>query len=300
MFDSLKTKLTSFVDSVSQKTISEKDIDDLLWELQLTLMENDVSLSVSERLGEELKEALVGQQVSLSEKKRTFLKKALADAIRNVLQGSKMDLFDYIEEKRANGQPAILAFIGFNGTGKTTTIAKLAYILKQRGYSSVIAASDTFRAGSIEQLERHAQRVGVRIIKQSYGSDPAAVAYDAIQHAKARGIDVVLIDTAGRAETNKNLMAEMKKIVRVTNPDLKIFVGDALAGNAVVEQAERFNEVGIDCSILTKVDADARGGAALSISHITKRPILFVGVGQGYDDLLEFDPDWLVERLVPS
>jgi fused signal recognition particle receptor len=300
MFDSLKTKLTSFVDSVSQRTISEKDIDDLLWELQLTLMENDVSLSVSERLGEELKESLVGQQVSLSEKKRSFLKRALADAIRNVLQSTKMDLFQFIDEKRAKGEPATLSFIGFNGTGKTTTIAKLAYILKQRGYSSVIAASDTFRAGSIEQLERHAQRVGVRVIKQSYGSDPAAVAYDAIQHAKARGIDVVLIDTAGRAETNKNLMAEMKKIVRVTNPDLKIFVGDALAGNAVVEQAERFNEVGIDCSILTKVDADARGGAALSISHITKRPILFVGVGQGYDDLLEFDPEWLVERLIPS
>lgn len=300
MFDSLKTKLTSFVDSVSQRTISEKDIDDLLWELQLTLMENDVSLSVSERLGEELKESLVGQQVSLSEKKRSFLKRALADAIRNVLQSTKMDLYQFIDEKRANGEPATLAFIGFNGTGKTTTIAKLAYILKQRGYSSVIAASDTFRAGSIEQLERHAQRVGVRVIKQSYGSDPAAVAYDAIQHAKARGIDVVLIDTAGRAETNKNLMAEMKKIVRVTNPDLKIFVGDALAGNAVVEQAERFNEVGIDCSILTKVDADARGGAALSIAHITKRPILFVGVGQGYDDMLEFDPEWLVERLVPS
>jgi fused signal recognition particle receptor len=300
MFDSLKTKLTSFVDSVSQRTISEKDIDDLLWELQLTLMENDVSLSVSERLGEELKESLVGQQVSLSEKKRSFLKRALADAIRNVLQSTKMDLFQFIDEKRAKGEPATLSFIGFNGTGKTTTIAKLAYILKQRGYSSVIAASDTFRAGSIEQLERHAQRVGVRVIKQSYGSDPAAVAYDAIQHAKARGIDVVLIDTAGRAETNKNLMAEMKKIVRVTNPDLKIFVGDALAGNAVVEQAERFNEVGIDCSILTKVDADARGGAALSIAHITKRPILFVGVGQGYDDLLEFDPEWLVERLIPS
>ena len=195
-------------------------------------------------------------------------------------------------------KPFVIVFVGFNGSGKTTTIAKLAHWLKKNGLSVVIAASDTFRAGAIEQLEEHAKRVGVRVIKHDYGADPAAVAYDAIQHAKARGIDVVLVDTAGRNELNRNLMDEMRKIVRVTKPDLVIFVGDALAGNAVVEQARQFNDaVRIDGVILTKLDADARGGAALSISHAIGAPILFVGVGQGYDDLKPFDEKWFVDRI---
>jgi len=163
----------------------------------------------------------------------------------------------------------------------------------------VIAASDTFRAGSIEQLSLHAENIGIKVIKHNYGADPAAVAFDAINHAKARSIDVVLIDTAGRSEMNKNLMDEMKKLVRVANPDMKIFIGDSLAGNAVVEQAEKFSEIGLDGSILTKVDADSRGGAALSISYITEKPILFIGTGQGYDDLEPFDKKWLIERILP-
>lgn len=299
MFDSLKNKFSSLVDSVSQKTISEKDIDKIIWDFQLSLLENDVSLKVAERIAEDIKEKLVGTQISISEKKKNVLKDALADAIRDVLQNGQMDIFKTIDENKAKGMPTILLFVGFNGTGKTTTIAKLAHILRNKKYSCIIAAADTFRAGSIEQLEKHAQNVGVRVIKQGYGADPAAVGFDAVQHAKARNIDVVLIDTAGRVETNKNLMDEMRKIVRVTKPNLIVFIGDALGGNAVVEQAEKFNDVGIDCSILTKVDADARGGAALSISYATKKPILFIGLGQGYDDLVLFDPEWMVNRLVP-
>ncbi len=298
MFGSLKTKFSSFIDNVSQKTISDKDIEDILWDFQLVLLENDVSVKVSEKLGEGLKEQLSGTQVSLSEKKKTVLRNALRESVLSVLQSEPMDLYGLIDNKRSAGTPTVLMFFGFNGTGKTTSIAKLAHILRAKKYSCVIAAADTFRAGSIEQLERHADAVNVRVIKQGYGADPAAVAFDAIQHAKARGIDVVLVDTAGRAETNKNLMDEMRKIVRVASPDLKIFVGDALGGNAVVEQAEKFNEIGVDCSILTKVDADARGGAALSIAYATKSPILFVGVGQGYDDLIPFDPEWMVTRLL--
>ncbi|MHC1598209.1 MAG: signal recognition particle-docking protein FtsY [Candidatus Methanofastidiosia archaeon] len=299
MFDSLKNKFSSLVDSVSQKTISEKDIDKIIWDFQLSLLENDVSLKVAERISEDIKEKLAGTQVSISEKKKNIIKDTLADAIRDVLQNGQMDLFKTIDENKAKGMPTILLFVGFNGTGKTTTIAKLAHILRKKKHSCIIAAADTFRAGSIEQLEKHAQNVGVRTIKQGYGADPAAVGFDAVQHAKARNIDVVLIDTAGRAETNKNLMDEMRKIVRVTKPNLIIFIGDALGGNAVVEQAEKFNDIGIDCSILTKVDADARGGAALSISYATKKPILFIGLGQGYDDLVLFDPEWMVNRLVP-
>ncbi len=161
----------------------------------------------------------------------------------------------------------------------------------------VIAASDTFRAGSQEQLEKHAENVGVRVIKHGYGADPAAVAFDAIKHAKAKDIDVVLIDTAGRAETNKNLMEQMKKIKRVTTPDLTVFVGDALAGNAAVEQAEKFGQVGIDASILTKIDADVQGGAALSISYITGEPIIYLGNGQEYTDIQLFEEEWLLQKL---
>jgi len=298
MFDSLKNKLSSFVDNVSQKTISEKDIDDVLWDFQLSLLENDVSMKVSEKIGIELKERIVGEQLSLSENKKKYIRKNLSEAISEILQSEPMDLFSIIDEKKASGEPLVLIFIGFNGTGKTTTIAKLSNLLKNKGYSCVISASDTFRAGSIEQLEKHADNVGIKVIKHDYGADPAAVAFDAIKHAKARKLDVVLIDTAGRAETNKNLMDEMRKVMRVTNPDLKIFVGDALGGNAVVEQAEKFHEIGIDCSIITKVDADARGGSALSIAYVTKRPILFIGVGQSYEDLIPFDPEWMVDRLL--
>lgn len=293
MFDILKKKLDTFV----QKTISEKDLDTVLWELEVSLLENDVSMKACEKIIETLKSELMGSKVGLTERKKNIIQDALKDAVSQVLNADSVDLEALIKEKNRNDGPLVILFLGFNGTGKTTTIAKLAHILKQR-YSVVIAASDTFRAGSQEQLEKHAERVGVKVIKHGYGADPAAVAFDAIKHAKAKDVDVVLVDTAGRAETNKNLMEQMKKIKRVTNPDVTIFVGDALAGNAAVEQAEKFGEVGIDASILTKIDADARGGAALSISYVTGKPIIYVGNGQEYNDLQPFDSEWLLEKLI--
>ncbi|MBU7013417.1 MAG: signal recognition particle-docking protein FtsY [Theionarchaea archaeon] len=293
MFDILKKKLDTFV----QKTISDKDLDSILWELEVSLLESDVSMKASEKMVETLRSELVGSKVGLTERKKNIIQDALKDAVLQVLDVDSVDLEALIREKNREDGPLIVLFVGFNGTGKTTTIAKLAHILKQK-FTVVIAASDTFRAGSQEQLEKHAERIGVRVIKHGYGADPAAVAFDAIKHARAKDVDVVLIDTAGRAETNKNLMEQMKKIKRVTNPDLTIFVGDALAGNAAVEQAEKFGEVGIDASILTKIDADARGGAALSISCVTGRPIIYVGNGQEYTDLQPFNSEWLLEKLV--
>ncbi|AFL94234.1 signal recognition particle GTPase [Thermococcus cleftensis] len=297
MFGKLKEKLGSFVEKVSQTEISEKDVENALWDLEIELLEADVALETVEELKERIKEKLVGQKVKIGTNKKAIVEEAVREAVLEVLTPEKrIDLLEMIRSKEE--KPFVIAFVGFNGSGKTTTIAKLAHWLKKNGLSVVIAASDTFRAGAIEQVEEHAKRVGVKVIKHSYGADPAAVAYDAIQHAKARGVDVVLIDTAGRNELNRNLMDEMKKIVRVTKPDLVIFVGDSLAGNAVVEQAKQFNEaVKIDGVILTKLDADARGGAALSISHAIGAPILFVGVGQGYDDLKPFDEKWFVERI---
>lgn len=292
MFDTLKKKLDSFV----QKTISEKDLDNALWELEVSLLENDVSMKACEKVIEDLKEELKGTKVGLTDRKKGFIQDALREAVSHIVESNPLNLEAAIEQKKKEGTPLVILFLGFNGTGKTTTIAKLGHVLKKK-YTVVIAASDTFRAGSQEQLEKHAENVGIRVIKHGYGADPAAVAFDAIKHAKAKGIDVVLIDTAGRAETNKNLMEEMKKVKRVTNPDLTIFVGDALAGNAAVEQAEKFGEVGIDASILTKIDADARGGAALSITHVTGKPIIYVGNGQDYGDLQVFDKEWLLDNL---
>jgi fused signal recognition particle receptor len=189
-------------------------------------------------------------------------------------------------------------FVGINGTGKTTVIAKLASRLQKHGYSCVLAASDTFRAGAIEQLTIHSEKLGCKIIKHQAGGDPAAVAYDAVEHAKARKRDVVLIDTAGRMQTNTNLMDEMKKIKRVAKPDIVVFVGDSLAGSDAVEQAKRFDEaVGIDGVVLTKIDADAKGGAALSIAKAIGKPIIYVSLGQEYDQFRKFDADWMVAHI---
>ena len=201
----------------------------------------------------------------------------------------------YIKDKE---KPVVIMFIGVNGSGKTLSIAKVATMLKDKGISSVMAAGDTFRAGAIEQLGIHADRVGCKIVKHGPGADPAAVAYDAIEHAKAKHKDVVLLDTAGRVQTNINLMDEMAKIKRVAKPDLIIFVGDALSGNDAVEQAKRFNEiVGIDGVILTKVDTDAKGGSALSVAYTIGKPLLFIGVGQEYEDQIPFDPEWMIENI---
>ncbi len=304
MFDKLKKGLNSFVQKITQKTLTEKRLDKALKDLRLTLLQNDVALIAADKICENIKEEQLGEKVGRLENIQKIVSEVLEDSVRNILtlegqQQEKMDLIEIIQEQNKNGAPAVFVFVGINGTGKTTTIAKIAHFLKQKGFSVVMAASDTFRAGSQEQLAKHAKRVGVKVIKGGgYGSDSAAIAYDAIAHATARSINAVLVDTAGRMQTNKNLMDEMKKIVRVANPDLIIFVGDALAGNDAVSQSEEFNNaVGIDCSILTKIDADARGGTALSIVSTIQKPILFVGTGQGYDDLEAFDAEWFVERI---
>ena len=272
--------------------IGEKKLDELLWQLEMALLESDVALEVVEEIKREVKKNLLG--MSRKEAKEA-VERALKEAISNILKQSEGDFFSQVEKAE---KPYVIMFVGVNGSGKTTAIAKLAHMLKKKGYSCVIAAGDTFRAGAIEQLERHAKNLDIKLIKHDFGADPAAVAYDAIEHAKARHKDFVLIDTAGRMQTNINLMEEMRKIKRVANPDMIIFVGDALTGNDAIEQARRFNEVvGIDGVILTKVDTDAKGGAALSIAYAIKKPLYFIGVGQDYDDQIPFRADWMMERI---
>ncbi len=286
---------TAFTDSVMGRMLREKKLDDLLDDLEVILLESDVALPVAEEIKEVLKQELVGRRLRRDVDLDEFIEAALRDSIRKVLSVDPVDLDAYIRDSE---KPIVLMFVGVNGTGKTTAIARIAHRYKKQGYSVVLAAGDTFRAGAIEQLTIHSERLGVKIIKHKAGSDPAAVAYDAVEHAKARYKDLVLIDTAGRMQTNINLMDEMKKVQRIAKPDQVVFVGDSLAGNDAVEQARKFDEaVGIDFAILTKIDADAKGGAALSIAHAVGKPIAFVGTGQEYDDLEVFDPDWMVDRL---
>jgi len=283
---------------ITQKTITEDDIEEILDELFMSLLEGDVAYEVADRIVESVKEDLIGKKIKRRGDMELFTTNALKSAITEIIDNGSYDLLGNIEEAKQNGEPYKIMFVGINGTGKTTTIAKLAKYLEKHGYSSVFGASDTFRAGAIEQLEHHAENLNLKIIKHARNSDPAAVAYDAVEHAKATGKDVVLIDTSGRMQTNVNLMDEMKKIKRVSKPDCIMYVGDALMGNDATEQATKFNDViDIDGIILTKADADAKGGAALSIGHVIHKPILFVGTGQSYDDLMEFKPEWMINLI---
>jgi fused signal recognition particle receptor len=295
-----KFKITKTIKRALGKDVvlTEDDIEEVLEEMEIELLEADVAYDVVEKLVESLKNQLVGTKITAKDNPEDITINALKNAIKEILSQKDIDIYQLIEEKKKLNEPFVIVFVGINGTGKTTSISKLAYKLKEKGYSVVLAAGDTFRAGAIEQLEEHAKNIGVRVIKHQKGADSAAVIYDAIQHAKARRINVVLADTAGRQTTNINLMDEIKKVVRVTKPDLVVFVGDSLAGNDAINQADEFNNaVDMDGVILTKVDADAKGGAALSIAYAIGKPILFLGVGQRYGDLEEFNVDWMVNKL---
>jgi len=300
MFERLQESFTKLVKAITEVELKPEDLKSLLWDFKLSLMENDVAVTVADYICDEIEKRLSGLRVKRLADRRRLIKDTLRKVLLEILEPSeKIDLMEIVERKRRSRKPCVIVFVGINGTGKTTTIAKLAHILLNNNYSVVLACSDTFRAGSIEQLSVHAKRLGVPMIKHQYGSDAAAVAYDAVRYAEARGINVVLIDTAGRMQTNKNLLSEMEKIIRVADPDLVIFVGDSLSGNDAVLQAEEFNKsVRIDGSILTKMDADAKGGAAISVTYVTKKPVLYVGTGQGYGDLEPFNPETIVDRIL--
>tara|TARA_B100001079_G_scaffold260563_1_gene260808 strand:- start:2 stop:958 length:957 start_codon:yes stop_codon:yes gene_type:complete len=279
----------------SGAVIREKHLENVLWEMELALMESDVAVEALEEMKAIIKKRLVGLRVENRAAITPTIEKALKASLVELLSKTTFDPQTLLEKRDG---PLVIAFVGVNGTGKTTTIARITDWLQQNGKSVVMAASDTFRAGAIEQLELHAQRLGCKFIKHQAGGDPAAVAFDAVEHARAKHRDIVMIDTAGRMQTNSNLMDEMKKIKRVAKPDLIMFVGDSLAGNDAIDQAKKFHEaVGIDAVVLTKLDVDAKGGAALSISSAIGQPIAFVGIGQEYGDIMPFDATWIVERI---
>ena len=302
MFDKLKKALSSVgIKNIGQKEISEKDINDNLFDLQLALLESDVAQEVVDSLSTRLKHELVGLKLDRGQQDientiRTKIQGAIAEMFT---KAGKIDLIHKIKMKReARGGPFVIVFLGINGTGKTTTVAKMAHLLHKNGISVVLAAGDTHRAGAIEQLTQHAEKLSLKVISQRYGADPSAVARDAVDYGRKHHIDAVLIDTAGRMQTAKNLMDEISKIVRVVKPDMKLFIGDSLAGNDTINQArEFFQYTNFDGAVLTKTDADAKGGAAISIVHITSKPIVYLGVGQGYDNIVPFDSDKFLESI---
>jgi fused signal recognition particle receptor len=300
LFEKLRSGLGSVVEKISKTELAGKDLEQLLQELKTTLAENDVAYPVAERICDGIKQRTATVQVSRLSDRRQPVVAIIREVLLDVLKESgEASFFEKIETKKKAREPAVIVFVGINGTGKTTTIAKIAYLLKQRGYTVVIACADTYRTGSIEQLEEHARRLGVRTIKHAYGADAAAVAFDSINHARANGMNTVLIDTAGRMQTKRNLLEEMKKIVRVSSPDFVMLVVDSLTGNDAVEQGRSFSEaVRIDGITLTKLDADARGGSAISLASEIKKPVIFAGTGQAYGDLISFDPKVIVDRIV--
>ena len=287
-------KLVSFVRD-REFIISEKDIHDILDELEMGLLESDVAFSVTEEILSHIKSDLSGSKRKIGTSVDSIVRSALADALLGVL-GEGVDIVSYIKE---HDRPVKILFTGVNGTGKTTSIAKVAKFLQNNGFSVVLGAGDTFRAGAIEQIDVHGQRLGIKVIQHQEGSDPTAVLFDTVEYARAHQIDVVLGDTAGRFHNRANLMNQLAKIRRVIKPDLIVYVDEAVAGNDAVIRAEEFSKsVGIDAVMLTKVDMDPKGGAAISIAHAVGKPLLFIGTGQAYEDVMAFNPSAVVADLL--
>ncbi len=296
MFEKLKSSIKDFSgkvqETVVEKEISEDILDNILFDLELELLQNNVAQKVVDKIKEDLKEELLGKSVKRTKVEQN-IKEAFRNSIKEILEKPSIDL----KELGKDGEPSLILFMGFNGSGKTTSLAKIAHRLKD-DKKVVLAAGDTYRSAAIDQLEEHGQNLGLKVVKHNYGADGAAVIYDAKEHAKKEGYDIVLGDTAGRSHSDKNLMEELAKVCRVNSPDLKLLVVDALAGNDIVEQAEKYEEIGFDGIIVTKVDVDKKGGATLSLSYLTGKPILFLGTGQEYGDLEVFDPSEMAEKLM--
>ena len=280
-------------EAVTKKTLSGEKFDELFWELEVALLENNVASEVVDKIKDDLKKALVETKIDRGRIEET-ISETLNQSLEDLFTVPTRNLLDEAKQKK----PYVLVFVGVNGSGKTTTIAKLAKYFQNHKLTCVIGAGDTFRAAAIQQLEEHANKIGVKLIKHDYGADPAAVAFDTVKYATQKGVDVVLIDTAGRLHSNVNLMDEMKKIIRVVKPDMKIFIGESITGNDCIEQAKQFHDaIGIDGIILTKSDVDEKGGAALSVTHVTGKPILYLGVGQKYTDMTSFQSETFLKSV---
>lgn len=290
---------SSFVERIKTAKPSAKEVDEVLSDFYMQLVSADVAVETAEAVVNDLRKILVEMKVPRFGEQEEILRQTIRKAVASLLKDVDIsEIIKKADEKRAVGKPVVILFVGPNGSGKTTTVVKFAHYLRKRGYSVILASSDTFRAGAIEQLETLGAKAGFIVVSQHYGADPAAVAFDAVNKATSMRANFVLIDTAGRTEVDRGLLEEMRKIKRVVRPDYVVYTGDALAGNVAVNQAKMFDQViGIDFVVLSKVDADAKGGSALSISHATGKPLLFLGVGQSLDDLEDRPSKRLLENL---
>jgi len=302
MFNKLRKGISAVIKKFKIKELNEKSLQKPIDELVNFMMKNEVASQAAFTIGDNLKKKLLKHEHERFKNIRPFIQESLRETIEELLTppGSDFDLLADIRKKREEEEePYVILMLGINGTGKTTSLAKLARLLQKNKLTVVFAAGDTFRAGAIDQITEHGNNLKIRTISHQYGGDPAAVSIDAIDHAISKDIDVVIVDTAGRMQNNDNLVRELEKIVRIAEPDLKLFVGDALTGNDIIRQAETFDErIGIDGVILTKMDADLKGGAALSVTHAIQRPILYIGTGQSYDDLKTFDAKSIAKDMV--
>ncbi len=281
-------------EKITTRRLSGKDIDDFFSENETDFLKNNVAVEVLDFFSKNLKERLVEKPIKRTQASK-FVSQVFEESLFAIVNQGEVKLEKMLKKKK----PLCLVFLGFNGSGKTTSIAKVAKYFLRKGYKPVIAAGDTFRAASIEQIEEHGRKLGVRVIKHQYGADSAAVVFDAVRFAEANNYDVVLADTAGRAHTDKNLMDELRKVIRVNKPDLKVLVVDSLTGNDAVEQAKQFHEaVGVDAVIMAKTDVNPKGGSILSVCYAIKKPILFMGTGQGYEDIVRFDPKRFVKDIL--
>ncbi len=283
---------------ITERKIEAADLDGFFEEMEPDLLQANIAFEVIQFLKDQLRKSLEGREIKRSQVE-SEITKALENGLLKTVDQGKVDIEAVIKKSKSNNRPAVVVVMGFNGAGKTTSIAKLANYLKNKNYKIVLAAGDTWRAAAQEQLEYHGEKIGVKVIKHQYGADSAAVVFDAVKHAEAKGLDIVIADTAGRTHTNTNLMDELKKICRVNKPDLKVLVVDSLTGNDAVEQAKTFDaEIGIDVVVLTKVDVNEKGGAILSVAYSVKKPILFLGMGQKYEEFEQFDPKKFVKSLL--
>lgn len=293
-FSKLKEGLKKTKDNIGKKifaAFSGRALDDDFYEeLEEAMLTADMGVTATEQILDEFKDEVYREKITDTEKAKNLLKRIMVDSI-------SYDIPDY-------DYPLVILLAGVNGVGKTTAIGKLANYFKSIGKSVVVAAADTFRAAASDQLEVWADRANVRIIKHKEGSDPASVVFDAISSAKARGDDVILVDTAGRLHNKKNLMDELKKIHKVIirelpNADYRSYIVlDATTGQNALSQVEIFSEaIDIDGIILTKLDGTAKGGVVMAISAEQEIPVVFVGVGEKIDDLLPFNPEEFVEAI---
>lgn len=293
-FSKLKEGLKKTKDNIGKKifaAFSGRALDDDFYEeLEEAMLTADMGVTATEQILDEFKDEVYREKITDTEKAKNLLKRIMVDSI-------SYDIPDY-------DYPLVILLAGVNGVGKTTAIGKLANYFKSIGKSVVVAAADTFRAAASDQLEVWADRANVRIIKHKEGSDPASVVFDAISSAKARGDDVILVDTAGRLHNKKNLMDELKKIHKVIirelpNADYRSYIVlDATTGQNALSQVEIFSEaIDIDGIILTKLDGTAKGGVVMSISAEQEIPVVFVGVGEKIDDLLPFNPEEFVDAI---